>query len=197
MHHNKKELWSSFKNEADYSPSPFDGEKQLPHPDVPAPFSKIGWVDGSLGPFIDLAGKKSDNGKPIYWTTGNARQGFKKMRYLNDDDRDMTPDEINASWAAKTIAELNQQKNGQPFFLAVGFLRPHTPLVAPQKYFDRFPIDEIELSIIKEDDAEDTHLQFAYKGDVFTLRFGQQMFDAISEAYGGAELGLKKWTQAY
>jgi len=48
LHHNRRELWTEFQNPADYSPSPFDGEQQLPHPDVPAPFSDIGWVDGSL-----------------------------------------------------------------------------------------------------------------------------------------------------
>ncbi len=197
MHHNKKELWSHFEHEADYSPTPFDGEKQVPHPDVPMPFSSIGWVDGSLGPFINLEGRKSANGKPLLWTTGNAKMGFKTMRYINDENRDPTPDEINAQWAAEQIKKLSKKNLDQPFFMAVGFLRPHTPLVAPQKYFDRFPLSELNLAIIKENDIDDTHLQIAYKGDVFTLRFGKEMFEAITKAYGSSELGLKKWTQAY
>lgn len=32
-----------------------------------------------------------------------------------------------------------------PFFLAYGLYRPHTPFVAPQKYFDLYPIDTIEV----------------------------------------------------
>ena len=197
LHHNKLELWTSFENEADYSPTPFDGEKQVPHPDVPAPFSNIGWVDGSLGPFVNLEGRKTSEGKPLRWTTGNKQIGFKPMRYVNDVDRDRTPDEINADWAAKKIQELASKETAEPFFLAVGFLRPHTPLVVPQKYFDLFPLEELDLAIIKQKDAEDTHLQVAYQGDVFTLRFGKEMFEAISKAYGSTELGLKKWTQAY
>lgn len=197
LHHNKKELWNSFENEADYTPTPFDGEKQLPHPDVPAPFSNIGWVDGSLGPFINLAGRTSKDGKPLYWTTGNPKMGFKPMRYINDDDRDPTPDEVNAKWTAEKIKELAKNKSDEPFFLAVGFLRPHTPLVAPQKYFNLFPLEELDLAIIKNDDKDDTYLQVAYQGDVFTLRLGKEMFDAITQAYGGSKLGLKKWTQAY
>lgn len=197
MHHNQENIWTSFENAADYTPTPFDGEEQLPHPDVPPPFSDIGWVDGSLGPFINLEGRKSSHGKSLYWTTGNKKIGFKPMRYTNDDDRDPTPDEVNAAWAANKIRELSDSKTKQPFFLAVGFIRPHTPLVAPQKYFDMFPLEDIQLSVIKPSDDEDTHLTAAYKGDVFTLTMGKKMFGAISEAYGSVEEGLKKWTQAY
>jgi len=197
LHHNKEELWSSFENPADYTPTPFDGENQLPHPDVPTPFSEIGWVDGSFGPFVNLEGRTTSDGKPLHWTTGNANIGFKPMRYINDDDRDPTPDEHNAQWTADKIKQLDENKTEKPFFLAIGFLRPHTPLVAPQKYFDRFPLDDLELAVIKQDDKGDTHLTAAYQGEVFTLKIGKQMFDAISEAYGSTELGLKKWTQAY
>ncbi len=198
MHHNKKEMWTHFENPADYSPTPFDGEKRLPHPDVPSPFSAIGWVDGSLGPFINLEGRTTPEGKPLHWTTGNPKIGYKEMRYINDQDRDPTPDEVNAQWAAAQLQGLAETDSQQPFFLAVGFLRPHTPLVAPQKYFDRFPLDEIELAVIQSEDVQDTHLKFAYKdGDVHALRFGREMFEAITAAYGSTEVGLKKWTQAY
>ena len=197
MHHNQEEMWSTFENPADYSPSPFNGEERVAHPDVPTPFSNIGWVDGSLGPFVNLEGRTDANGKPLIWTTGNPNTGFTPMHYINDDDRDPTPDETNATWAAETIKTLAQHPTDQPFFMAVGFLRPHTPLVAPQKYFDRFPLEELELSVIKPADGEDTHLTAAYQGDVFTLKFGKKLFEDISKAYGSTELGLKKWTQAY
>jgi len=35
--------------------------------------------------------------------------------------------------------------NQQPFFLAVGFIEPHSPITAPKEYFDRYPLSEIKL----------------------------------------------------
>jgi arylsulfatase A-like enzyme len=46
------------------------------------------------------------------------------------------PDTLNADAA---IAELERLGNsGQPFFLAVGFYKPHLPFVAPQRHWDRY-----------------------------------------------------------
>jgi iduronate 2-sulfatase len=47
--------------------------------------------------------------------------------------------------AAKAV-ELIQKHAGRPFFLAVGFVRPHVPFVAPRKYFEPFlPYDKLPL----------------------------------------------------
>jgi iduronate 2-sulfatase len=47
--------------------------------------------------------------------------------------------------AAKAV-ELIKRHAGKPFFLAVGFVRPHVPFVAPRKYFEPFlPYEKLEL----------------------------------------------------
>lgn len=57
--------------------------------------------------------------------------------------------------SAKWAVEKLQQDHEKPFFLAVGFVRPHVPWYAPQKWFDRFPLDEIKTPPYKKDDFDD------------------------------------------
>lgn len=66
---------------------------------------------------------------------------------------------------AAFAAEFLTQKQKQPFFLAVGLYRPHSPWYVPQKYFDALPLDSIKLPEVKADDLDDvpdiakTHLK--------------------------------------
>jgi iduronate 2-sulfatase len=46
--------------------------------------------------------------------------------------------------AAQAVKFL-QEKHAKPFFLAVGFFRPHTPYVAPKHYFELYPRAQISL----------------------------------------------------
>ena len=43
----------------------------------------------------------------------------------------------------ETIRDLREAKtSGKPFFLAVGFTKPHLPFNAPKKYWDLFMIEQ-------------------------------------------------------
>ena len=54
-----------------------------------------------------------------------------------------TPD---ITYADEAIAQLQQWRGSpQPFFLAVGFRKPHVPLKAPQEYFDLYDAAELPL----------------------------------------------------
>jgi arylsulfatase A-like enzyme len=56
-----------------------------------------------------------------------------------------------ADWAVKQLrAPVNQ-----PFFLGVGFYRPHIPLFAPSRYFEPFAGGRVALPAFRRDDLDD------------------------------------------
>jgi iduronate 2-sulfatase len=48
-----------------------------------------------------------------------------------------------------------QEKREKPLFLALGLVRPHPSWVAPQKYFDMYPVDRIRFTRAPANDAAD------------------------------------------
>ena len=66
------------------------------------------------------------------------------------DDADIGDGQI-AAWAAERLRRAHQQ----PFFIGVGFYRPHIPLFAPKKYFDLYADLEVQLPPVKDDDLAD------------------------------------------
>jgi arylsulfatase A-like enzyme len=59
-------------------------------------------------------------------------------------------DGIGASEAIKFLEKF--KKENRPFFLGMGFYRPHTPYVSPKHYFDLYPTDSISLPKLSDDD---------------------------------------------
>ncbi|MEZ5043408.1 MAG: sulfatase [Saprospiraceae bacterium] len=53
------------------------------------------------------------------------------------------------------ISEQLQKTHDKPFFLGCGIYRPHVPWYVPQAYFDRFPLEDIELPKVMENDTAD------------------------------------------
>lgn len=47
------------------------------------------------------------------------------------------------------------QKHSRPFFLAIGLTRPHLPWYVPQKYYDMYPLSEIKLPKVEQNDLSD------------------------------------------
>ncbi|MEP4078365.1 alpha/beta fold hydrolase [Haloferula sp.] len=60
-------------------------------------------------------------------------------------------DEMIAEWAIEKLDEDHQE----PFFLAVGFVRPHVPFTAPRKFFDLYDPKKIVIPEIPENEMED------------------------------------------
>ncbi|MEM9587881.1 MAG: sulfatase [Planctomycetota bacterium] len=64
---------------------------------------------------------------------------------------DMMPDHRTASWAETRLA----QPHDRPFFMAVGFCRPHVPWYVPQKWFDMHPLSSIQTPEFDPQDLDD------------------------------------------
>jgi len=56
---------------------------------------------------------------------------------------------------AQESIRLLEKNRGRPFFLAVGFFRPHVPFVAPKRYYDMYPVEGIRLPECPADDRND------------------------------------------
>ena len=67
-----------------------------------------------------------------------------------ENDEEM-PDYQSALWARARLAETHEE----PFFLAVGFLRPHVPWHVPQKWFDLHPAEELTMPPYLPTDYDD------------------------------------------
>ena len=67
------------------------------------------------------------------------------------DDDNVMPDMKCAKWAVDQLS----QKHDKPFFIGVGFYRPHVPMFATKKWFDIHPKDKIKLPAVPSDDLKD------------------------------------------
>ena len=67
------------------------------------------------------------------------------------DDDNVMPDMKCAKWAVEQL----KKKHDKPFFMGVGFYRPHVPMFATKKWFDMHPKDKIKLPAVPGDDLKD------------------------------------------
>jgi arylsulfatase A-like enzyme len=144
-------------------------------PDVislPQHFKNNGWHSVSLGKVYHHS-EREPGDDPLSWSEppwyrGNPAPGWfakSSLDYVNalkklpkdqqpalmrgppfeasDTSDDVHPDGQTALKAIETLRRLKAQ--GQPFFLGVGFVKPHLPFNCPQKYWDLYPADTIQL----------------------------------------------------
>ncbi len=139
---------------------------------IPKYFSRHGyWSAGAGkilhyfvdGPSWDDYFPSKDNEDPFppyhYPEERPHRLPYEKWMYREADwgafdipDEEFQGDYLVVQW----INEQLRRKHDKPFFLACGIYRPHLPWFVPKKYFDLFPLEDIQLPPgVKENDLED------------------------------------------
>nr|WP_143547743.1 sulfatase [Rhodopirellula sp. SM50] len=86
--------------------------------------------------------------------------------------------------AADRAIEILDRVKDKPFFLAVGFVRPHVPLVAPEQYFDRYDRAVMEAPRVPENDLEDVPgIIRGYKANGTTYGVTPELHKGLLQAY--------------
>ncbi len=80
-----------------------------------------------------------------------ANQFFLEWGQIKNEDEDKMADTMRTEWAC----DLLRKKHDKPIFVAVGLYATHFPNYAPEKYFDLYDADKIELPPYKADDLDD------------------------------------------
>lgn len=175
----------------DYGPWPWKGVGKVVWTAHPKQYER--WKDHftqhkdfSYGPLSEVPHWLPNETEKVPGAKGWYRSNGKPFRYVNENDRDLMADEVSANWAADVL----KRDHEKPFYLAVGFARPHTPLYAPKKYFDLYPIDEVTLPPILEGDLDDCAEALKNR-----WLWSFQKYDRLMKA--GGESAVKEWIQAY
>ena len=177
-----------------FGPWPWDGRKEtargyFPHPDQKYlldgdPDIPFQW-EHHFGPLSKIPHWQADpeTGAPGYrgW-----RLFGKPWKHGVDGERDLMPDELYARFSREILSGDHQK----PFALFTGLVRTHTPLYAPQEYYDRFPLDSIEFPVTLRGDRDDCAAAL-----VDPRLYGFRRYKMLSK-HSDKPL-LKQWIQAY
>ncbi|MCG8526250.1 MAG: sulfatase [Opitutales bacterium] len=87
------------------------------------------------------------------WHGGEIEGYLGKFGVWGDVD---VPKEETGDWkTAEYCADYLAQDHDKPFILACGIFRPHAPLIVPQGYLEKYPLDKVMVPYVPEDDFDD------------------------------------------
>lgn len=129
---------------------------KLYHYNVPASIGTDGHDDpGSWEIEMNPAGVDRLDEEPLIYSIGTDRRfGGTLSWHASSNPDEKHTDGLEAADAIWMLERCAKHKD-HPFFLAVGFFRPHTPYVSPKPYFEKYPKDKIQLAQNVAEDQKD------------------------------------------
>jgi len=103
--------------------------------------SQLNYPWSQSGPFPDAY--------PFGGVVGLPHENDWGVLPIEDADYD---DALTVDYAVRFLETV---KPGKPFFLACGLFRPHLPWYVPQRFFDLYPLEEVVLPDVRDDDLAD------------------------------------------
>ncbi|HIL83651.1 MAG TPA: iduronate-2-sulfatase [Pseudomonadales bacterium] len=87
---------------------------------------------------------------------GRDAKGPNRMWATVETDKEDGSDQADYMVATKAVELLRERKKaGKPFFLGVGFVRPHFPMVQPKKFFNMYPQQKMKIPPLIQGDLDD------------------------------------------
>ena len=128
---------------------------KLYHYDVPNSIGTNGHDDPASWELeLNPAGVDRTEEQPKIFSLLPGNFGASLSWYASPAPDEKHTDALEAS-DAEWVLERCARHRERPFFLAVGFFRPHTPYVAPKAYYDLYPREKMRIvPNIKEDQAD-------------------------------------------
>lgn len=109
------------------------------------------WVPNANG----IAWNSPENAERFQKQTASVREGgWRLERPVNKpgargpawDMPDVADNRLPDGMTADTAIRALQTFKDKPFFLATGFLKPHLPFIAPKRYFELYPKEEVRMT---------------------------------------------------
>ena len=130
------------------------------HPTLPKLFKDNGYHTAGVGKIFHGRGSHDD---PQAWDInldfaqselGKRGEGRNmtggKVDWCNWLAAEGTDEDQPDGQIAAAAVEILQKPHSKPFFMAVGFHKPHDPFHAPKKYFDLYPINELMPPLVPD-----------------------------------------------
>ncbi|MFC2124976.1 sulfatase [Bacteroidota bacterium] len=107
---------------------------------------------------------------------------------------------IDGVFAEKAMYDMEWlAREDNPFFLAVGFHRPHLPFTAPKKYWDLYNLDEIEISEIQTKAENPVGYAYHTSGHLrsYSDEEGNFIYDTLNKGGTLTEIQQQKLIHGY